>query len=538
MPANIFTSRREFLKLGAAGLAAATIPNLAQASPATRRPNILVFMTDDQSEEDFGCLGGNVLTPRFDRLASEGMTLTNAHVSSSVCSPSRYGLLAGRYGGSCQSESFLRAHSPGTMTRVENNVELEHDRNNLPKMLQRAGYRTGFVGKSHVTHHHELNTPARWEEFGLRSYAKDADPRDPQVSAKMQHNHDWWAQRMREHGFDEANAVYGGNLRELYNTPANVHNLEWTTHAACNFIEKNKEKPFFLYVATTVPHGPAPWIYKNGKLPHSLDADPRMTGAGYQDEHLGIMPDRESVRQRVAEAGYDVRWTHHATWTDDAMGAMLDKLDSLGLTDDTLVLFMSDHGSRRHGKTTCYDNGVKVPMFIRYPRLVKPQSTCDALIQNIDLAPTFLALAGISNADGEHDGRSFDATLRDAGTEHHEDLFFELGFSRGVKTKRWKYIAIRYPDQIQAKVQRGEPFAGWQNSEIPNPYLTRNQHLGFHAAKVNSNYFDMDQLYDLNADPGEEQNVAASHPEIVSEMRDRLSAHLGKFDGRPFGDFT
>ncbi|MEL6312036.1 MAG: sulfatase-like hydrolase/transferase, partial [Pseudomonadota bacterium] len=297
---GFLTDRREFMGMGLAGLAAAMVPGVASAATPARRPNVVVFMTDDQSEEDFACLGGRALTPNFDRLAAEGMTFRNMHVSSSVCSPSRYGLLSGRYGGQCTSDGFLELHPAGTMTRVENNVELEHDRANLPRLLQRAGYRTGFVGKSHVTHHHLLKNPEPWAAHGLKTYARDADPRDPETAARFLHNHDWWAERMREHGFDEANAVYAGNLRELFNVPGNVHNLEWTTHAACEFMERNQRQPFFLYVATTVPHGPAPWIRRNDRYPHSLDADPRITGAGYGDEHLGVMPDRASVRRRVA----------------------------------------------------------------------------------------------------------------------------------------------------------------------------------------------------------------------------------------------
>lgn len=538
MPILESPSRREFMGMGLAGLATAALPQLACAKPAHRRPNVVVLISDDQSEEDFGCLGGNALTPHFDRLADQGMTFTNAHVSSSVCSPSRYGLLTGRYGGRCTGDHFSRQHRPGTMTRVENNVELEADRDNLPRLLQQAGYRTGFVGKSHITHHDVLNRPQDWPEHGLEAYAPDDDPRDPAVSAKLRHNHDWWAQRMRELGFDEANAVYAGNLRELYNKQANVHNLEWTTHAACQFMERNRDQPFFLYVATTMPHGPYPWIERDKKLPFSLDADPRMTGAGYRDEHLGVMPTRQSVKDRVASAGLDVRRRHHATWMDDGAGAMLDTLERLGLADDTLFLFIADHGSRRHGKTTCYDNGVKVPMFARYPRMIQPGSTCNELVQNIDFAPTVLELAGVKYAQATHDGESFAKLLPTGQGEHHDDLFFELGFSRGVKTKRWKYIAIRYPDRVQDQITRGEPFPGWQGSEIPNPYLTRNQHLGFHAAKVNPNYFDLDQLYDLDADPREERNIADEHPEVVEAMKARLAAYLKTFEGRPFGEFT
>lgn len=503
------------------------------------RPNVVIFITDDQSEEDFGFLGGNAHTPNIDRLAKSGLVLSNFHVTSTVCSPSRYAVFTGRYAGRSTGKKFMHLHPPGTMTRVENNVELEQDRINLPKALQEAGYRTGFVGKSHIVDHATLNEPARrWEKAGLKTYARDADPRDEKINQKFKANHAWWCNRIKPYGFDEVDAVYAGNLRELYSDAANVHNLEWTVAAANGFIRRHKDRPFFLYVASTVPHGPAPWIQRKGEFPFSLDADPRMSGQGYLDAPPDAgMPTRQSVKERVQQAGLDVRLRHHPTWLDDAVGSIVKTLKSSGVYEDTLFVFMSDHGARRHGKTTLYDNGMRVPAFIHWPGGIKKPARSNALIASVDLAPTILELAG-TKPYADMDGKSMANTLSDPSAPHREDVFGELGYSRAVKTERWKYIAIRYPGAVTAKIKAGAKFPGFEGEQIDRPYLVRNGHLGHHAARLNPNYFQSDQLYDLSKDPAEQVNIADQHPEVVQAMKQRLRSHLAGFDDRPFGEFT
>lgn len=253
------------------------------------KPNIIFIMTDDQSAivptaEDarfkfsdgngmgvqshpFGFNGDSeVHTPIIDDLAANGMIFTKAYVSSSVCSPSRYTTLTGRYAGRCQGNSFSQLFPAGKMTRIENNTELEENRENLPRLLQKAGYRTGFVGKSHVVDHHILNNQKDWEKMGLKSYDQDADPKNPQVTEAMEHNHKFWANRIKEFGFDYANGIYAANLKELHNDSLNVHNVDWKNKAAIDFIDKSGDEPFFLYYSEMVPHGPAPWIRRGGSM--------------------------------------------------------------------------------------------------------------------------------------------------------------------------------------------------------------------------------------------------------------------------------
>ncbi len=228
----------------------------------SKRPNIIYIMTDDQSsivpnEEDkkteymdgkgvqshpFGFNGDTeVYTPIIDDLAKNGMVFKRAYVSSSVCSPSRYSMLTGRYAGRSEGKSFMKLHPYGKMTRVENNTELEMDRENLPRLLQKAGYRTGFVGKSHIIDHHLLSQRSRidmsdWKGEGLIGLEKGADPKSPEINKAMQNNHQFWANQIRQYGFDYANGVYAANLRELYNDSLNVHNIEWKNKAALEFI--------------------------------------------------------------------------------------------------------------------------------------------------------------------------------------------------------------------------------------------------------------------------------------------------------------
>ena len=232
-----------------------------------KRPNIIYIMTDDQSaivptkadsdmihlegekvqSHPFGFNGDSeVHTPIIDGLAKDGMIFNHAYVSSSVCSPSRYTMLTGRYAGRSEGPSFMKLHPYGKMTRVENNTELEMDRENLPRLLQKAGYKTGFVGKSHIIDHDLLNRRGKSNASGLIPYEIGADPKDPEINKAMRHNHEFWSNQIKKYGFDYANGVYAGNLRELYNDSLNVHNIEWKNKAALEFIDQNAEEPFFL----------------------------------------------------------------------------------------------------------------------------------------------------------------------------------------------------------------------------------------------------------------------------------------------------
>ncbi len=504
-------------------------------STSAKKPNVVFIITDDQSWDTLGFMGGKVHTPRIDQLAKDGLFLTNFNVTSTVCSPSRYSFLTGRYAGRCQGPKFVKEHPPGDQTQVENIGELEPGGSNLATILQSAGYHTGFVGKSHVIRHDWMEKNHRPEDCPLETYPQDADPRDPEVNAKLQRNHQRWCDEIKKYGFDFADGVYAANLKELYCDDLNVHNLEWTVSKACDFMDEatKKQKPFFLYFSTTLHHGPAPWANR-----FSLDADPRMTGEGFVEEGFDVMPPREDVVKRNREAGFPDNKAF-ALWLDDGVGALIDKVDDLGLEKDTMVVFVPDHGSFRHGKATLHEYGMRVPMLLRWPGTIQAGSKYDEIVANIDVLPTLAEICGAQIPEAhQHDGISFASALNGDTKPIREYLFGELGHSRCVKTKDWKYIAVRFPPEVQKKMQAGQMFNGYEGEKLKTPYLTRNSHLGHYAAKANPNYFLPNQLYDLRKDVEENNDVFLEHPEAAQELHDRLGSLLKGFPGRPFGEFT
>jgi arylsulfatase A-like enzyme len=522
---------------------------LAQKS---KRPNIIFIMTDDQSSivpkstdkkvqsHPFGFNGDtSVHTPIIDGLAKEGMVFNRAYVSSSVCSPSRYTALTGRYAGRSEGPSFMKQYPYGQLSRVENNIELEINMDNLPKLLQRAGYKTGFVGKSHLVEQEILEKKNNWERNGLISYDQKSNPNDTKVSNAMAHNHKEWSRMIKEYGFDYAEGIYAGNLKELYNDSLNVHNVEWKNKAAINFIDQNKNEPFFLYYSETIPHGPAPWINKNGKFVHGLDANPKFTGEGYLDADYSYLPTREEIKKEVKSLGKEEAqaWLR---WFDYAVGAVVDKLKAEGIYENTLIVITSDHGDYNGGKTTLYEGGIKVPLMMHWPAGIKANSQYDELVQNIDYTPTFLELAGVNlkEVKTKLDGVSLKNVLKGNSTPVHDYLYFELGFAKGVATKDWKYITVRYDNQTQKKIEKGILFDGWKGVKIKYPYYLRNGHLGNFASTNNPLYFDADQLFNLIEDPRETKNIFKENKENVEELKKLLVKSLKSFPQRPYGEFT
>lgn len=513
-------------------------PARAASGSSAERPNIILIMTDDQGWETIQSMGGEVLTPRLDQMRADGLFLPNFHATSTVCSPSRYSFLTGRYAGNCQADRFMRLHPDGQMTRVENVVELERDRRHLAEVLQENGYRTGLVGKSHLINHHWANRPQDWEQYGLKPYPADADPRDPEISAKLRHNHEVWREAIREYGFDYVDAVYAANPRELYLRELYSHNLEWTVDKALQFLEEAKDEPFFLYFAPTLHHGPDPRLPRFG-----LGLDPRVTPEGFlEDAVFDFMPSRQSVLERHAQAGLPEDGYPNALWLDDGVGALLDKIAELGLEENTIIFFVPDHGFYQPtlGKATLYDYGMKVPMFVQWKGTIEPGIIYDGLIANIDFAPTVMDLCGITPPDDyEMDGKSFKPVLFGSQEPFREYILGELGYARAVKSEQWKYIAIRYPEEVEWMIRTGQPFPGFPGQEPPErPYLIRNAHLGHIAADRNPNYFDVDQLYHLRTDPEETENVFGQYPEVEQRMRRQLERDLKVFPGRPFGEFA
>ncbi|MHC4324521.1 MAG: sulfatase family protein [Planctomycetota bacterium] len=205
-------SRRSFLR---GAVAALTIPTVVHSERrADKRPNIILFITDDQDKHSIGAYGGNSLTPNLDRMAREGMVFHQAYVSSTVCTPSRYSFLTGRYAGRSYCERYEKECPPGRQGFPSFNVELEQDNMNVGAVLQKSGYATGYVGKFHVGP--DIKRPEEYEKSGLKYIPKDAKA-DSKATASFRHNERWYRRYLEKKGFSRAKHIYWGNLQSPFN---------------------------------------------------------------------------------------------------------------------------------------------------------------------------------------------------------------------------------------------------------------------------------------------------------------------------------
>ncbi len=434
------------------------------------RPNIVLLLADDMGYADPACFGGEaVATPNLDRLADEGVRLTQFYAGSAVCTPTRASILTGRYPlrfGIIRHFSDDEHHLPrGTVT--------------LPRLLQRSGYRTAHVGK--------------WHLGGL--HVEHLEDRSVAIPGPHQHGFDHYLCQI------EQQPIRGqlGGERRLYRDGGTClirdeqvvgpddpfYEQHWT-----DIIGDESERlirqmhaegrPFFLNVWWLVPHTP----YEPAPEPHWS-----ATAAE------GIRDDQHRFRSMVAHQ-------------DARIGRILDLLDALGIADETLVLFTSDNGAAyegqigpfRGGKTDLHEGGIRVPMIARWPGQIAPGTTSEVIGHTNDLLPTLCAVASIPlPGHVRFDGGSLLDVLRgDAPTADLTD-----------RTLLWQ---IDFFPRIQRRTSKPEPFATEAARWGPWKLLSRD---GQPKA-----------LHDLTADPGEVHNRIDDHPEIVDRLANEVRALL------------
>jgi arylsulfatase A-like enzyme len=486
------------------------------------RPNIIMFLIDDQNPSSIAAFGGDTYTPNLDRMAAEGMKFTRAYVSSSVCTPSRYSFLTGRYAGNSHSKLYSEAvGSAENQGYPSFNVALERDKMNVGNVLREAGYTTGVVGKFHLT------SKSDFPEFykgknGWIDISKDARP-GPETSAQFKHNERRMRRYLETLGFSWAKNVYPENSHKPYSE----HNPEWTTVAALEFIEENKDRPFYLHLCSTLLHGP------DKSWRSSMD-HPLITGEGQVESLPEVMTPRAELLKTIKEKGFDPDG-HVAgeAWIDDSLGAILRKLEELGIDDNTLVIFVPDHG--RDGKASVFSHGsCQVPMIMRWPKRIPGGQVCEELVQNIDLVPTFFELGETKKPESYRiDGQSLTPLFKDGtAKDWRNHLYLEMGAARAAVTKDWSYIAVRYTKEQIAAIQKASP----QNLPKAMAYIGR---LGIGVRGADRpGFFDEDQLYYLKRDPKEMENLAYHSEQAprMKEMRDLMQQDLEAI-GRPFGEF-
>jgi arylsulfatase A len=488
------------------------------------RPNVLFIISDDQERRELNFLvegrddegKPRNLSPNLDRLAAEGVVFPNQYVTSPVCTPSRFTVLTGTY--ASRSSNFNKTVKSNGQVNITWNCHIDPQTPNLARTLQQAGYFTGAVGKNHVI---EVKGAFRSE-----GPADDADPNDPAVAAYYAGKQGKLVQAFKASGFDYAASLYHGNLPGHTCKALEFHNMDWITSGAIGFLNEWKDtgKPFFLYMATTLNHGPGPRYKK-------YTGNPLATPAGLLGQSLDVQPGRDTIPKRVNEADLaDQPTACDVLWLDDGIGAVLEKLKSLGTLDNTIVFFFDDHGVEK-GKGSLYEGGVKSVSFAWSPKYVQGGRKSKVNISNIDFAPTIMELCGVPKAkQHETDGKSFLSVLNGSDQQIHDHLFFEIGATRAVLKEGWKYLTFRLPEALPANPP--EPYThladrpGGRGSEGP-------------AKDFYPNYYDRDQLYNVTADPLERNNLFDDQTQQtrVVKMRQLLREAVAKVPGS-FAEFT
>ncbi len=403
--------------------------------PPSRPPNIVLILADDMGWSDAGCYGNDSgATPAIDRLARDGLRFTQFYASSPVCMPTRFSLMTGRY-----------PNRDGVNGLVQNQFVPGIMRYWLARLLRDAGYATGLVGKWHLGLH-----------AGMRPWERGFDT---------------------FRGFLGANLDYV-NLLDWQGRPGwmrdqqVVQESDYLTHlinrSAVEFVEQHRDRPFFLFLSHAAVHAPyqAPG-----------DAPMREPGQG---------------TLRAAEMPTDIGPTYAAMLAemDRGIGELLDTLERLDLSDDTLIVFLSDNGPRRMGSTaplqglkgSIWEGGIRVPAIACWPGRIPAGEVSDAVAVSHDLAPTFLEAAGIVTPDGQFDG----ASLLDLVTE---------GRPLASRPLFWLYRHTK--NELRAAMREGD----WKLIIAPGRAM----------------------LFDLADDPAETHDLAGEHPERAAEMLSALS---------------
>ncbi len=433
-------------------------------------------MGDDLGLTDLGCYGGTkIATPNVDQLAAGGVRFTRAYSGSPVCAPSRCVLLTGLHTG----HSHVRDNME---IKPEGQTPLPEGTSTFPRVLQEAGYATGCVGKWGLGFPGSTGTPDKQGFDFFFGYN----------CQRVAHNH--YPVSLWRNG---ETVMLDGNTAGL---TGRQYAPDLFEREALGFVRENKDRPFFLFYATTIPHLAL-------QVPEDSLAEykGRWPETPY-DGKKGYLP---HPTPRAAYAAMVTRF-------DRSVGRLLGLIRELGLEEDTLVLFASDNGATyelggfdpaffastgglRSTKGYVYEGGIRVPLIGRWPGRIKPGTTTDHVCAFQDFFPTALETAGIENAAPSGlDGLSFLPTLTGRGRQiRHEHLYFEFKDYGGQQTVRW-----------------GD-WKGVRQNLLKDP-----------AAPI--------ELYDLAADPAETRDLAADKPDVVKRLREIMRAEHKPSEVFPF----
>jgi len=440
------------------------------ARSESRPPNVIIIFTDDQGYADVGVFGAQGFeTPNLDRLAKQGCKFTNFHVAQPICSASRAALLTGCYPNRIGIHGAL---GPGA------NHGLNTNEITLAKILKQRGYATGMAGKWHLGRHAPfLPTHYGFDEFLGLPYSHDMWPRHPEAPPGT---------------YPPLPLIEGEGVVKADLQPEDIAQLTtFYTERAVKFIERNKDRPFFFYLAHSLPHVP---LYVSDKFKG------------------------KSKRGLYGDVIMEIDWS---------VGEVMRALKEFNLETNTLVIFTSDNGPWlsygdhagsagifREGKGTTWEGGTRVPCIMRWPGKIPEAHTSDAMVMTIDLLPTIAGFAGAQLPTNRIDGLDVAPLLTGAnGAKNpHEGyaFYYEMNQLQAVTSSdgRWK---LQFPHTYRTLA--GRP--GGTNG-IPANYEQR---------KITA-----PELFDLQNDPSETNNLAGTQFEMVARLltfAEKTRAELG-----------
>ncbi len=477
-------------------------------------PNVVILFSDELTPEYLSCYGGDIPTPHIDKLAEQGIRFERAYTVSSMCTPSRFSLLTGMYPGRCKADTFLKTNPENKPYNIAWNTHITSSTQTIAKILKEAGYTTGMAGKWH-------NGMGN-EPLYLPAFNENENPESPEVQEKLQEHQRMVSERVKKvGGFDYAASVLHGNYDYFPIKSLQPHNFEWMTEGAKKFLDqqKNADKPFFLYVATTAIHGPAHHL--------SLQSDVTMTLEGIRSDLAKYQSKRQTKHEELKDLPAHVQHLHSGMWfLDEHVGAVLQSLEDNKLAENTLVIFMADHNVEP-GKATSYEKGLHVPLVMQWPGHIPKNTVTSELVQTVDMLPTILNFTGSTAEALTADGISLLPVMtQPLANLNRTYLYAENGYSRAMIGEKFKYIAFRLPGDVLNQMKSGDmEFA-------PNYLNTFKQAHSHIAMKYHQHYFDPDQLYNLEDDPYEMNNLA-EHPDyqnILQVMKDSLHDVLNTFE--------
>ena len=419
----------------------------------TDKPNVVIFFTDQQRWDSTGAHGNPLeLTPNFDRVAVGGTHCFNAYTSQPVCLPARSSLQTGKYA------TETNCHTNGQ--------QLDPAEKTLGHFFGEAGYHTGYIGKWHLSH---------------------GEPVPPEQRSGYQY---WLGSNTLEFTSDAYDTVMYDNDGQAVSLPG--YRVDALADAGIRYIDQHRDEPFFLMMSFIEPH-------------HQNHRDEYAAPEGYRERYMGrwMPPDLAALGGSAA---------HHlgGYWgcikrLDEAFGRVLDALRSLGLAENTIVLFTSDHGC--HFKTrndeykrSCHDGCARIPMALTGPGF-RGGGQVRELVSLVDAPPTLLAAAGLPVPDSMQ-GRSLLPLLRSGGgdVEWPEEAFIQISESlvgRAIRTARWKY-GVYAPDKHGGR------------DSYSDTYVEQ-------------------YLYDMEADPYEQNNLVglATLKEVSADLRARFPRNSG-----------